>query len=130
MTVEPYATRAARWPKTGRMTWIKPNFLWRMYRSGWGTMTLAVRLRRDAFDGLLASAVPSSFDRTRYADEAAWKRAVQGSDVRRQWDPNHSPTGGPLERCALQLGLRGDTLRQYSRAWVLGIEDIYPIAPQ
>src|SRR4051794_25066955 len=22
---------------TSRMTWIKPNFLWMMYRSGWGT---------------------------------------------------------------------------------------------
>src|SRR6476620_9141200 len=21
----------------GRMSWIKPNFLWMMYRSGWGT---------------------------------------------------------------------------------------------
>ena len=32
-----------------RMSWIKPNFLWMMYRSGWGTkenqeVTLAVRL--------------------------------------------------------------------------------------
>jgi len=32
-----------------RMSWIKPNFLWMMYRSGWGTkpkqeITLAVRL--------------------------------------------------------------------------------------
>ncbi len=31
----------------GRMSWIKPNFLWMMYRSGWGTkpeqeVTLAV----------------------------------------------------------------------------------------
>lgn len=23
--------------KLSRMTWIKPNFLWMMYRSGWGT---------------------------------------------------------------------------------------------
>lgn len=36
-----------------RMSWIKPNFLWMMYRSGWGTkpgqeVTLAVRLKREA----------------------------------------------------------------------------------
>ncbi len=36
-----------------RMSWIKPNFLWMMYRSGWGTkegqeITLAVRLKRSA----------------------------------------------------------------------------------
>src|SRR5947207_15575146 len=40
-----------------RMSWVKPNFLWMMYRSGWGTkadqeVSLAVRLRRDAFDGI------------------------------------------------------------------------------
>jgi hypothetical protein len=42
----------------GRMSWIKPNFLWMMYRSGWGTkedqeVTLSVRLRRDTFDEIL-----------------------------------------------------------------------------
>src|ERR1700732_4440850 len=42
-----------------RMSWIKPNFLWMMYRSGWGTkdgqeVTLALRVRRPFFDGLLA----------------------------------------------------------------------------
>ena len=50
----------------GRMSWIKPNFLWMMYRSGWGTkedqeVTLAVRLRRDAFDEILGLAVHSTF---------------------------------------------------------------------
>src|ERR1044071_9317600 len=49
-----------------RMSWIKPNFLWMMYRSGWGTkegqeITLAVRLRRSAFDEILQQAVHSSF---------------------------------------------------------------------
>jgi len=38
-----------------RMSWIKPNFLWMMYRSGWGTkngqeMTLGLRLKRSFFD--------------------------------------------------------------------------------
>lgn len=50
----------------GRMSWIKPNFLWMMYRSGWGQkqgqeVVLAVRLQRKAFDEILARAVPSSF---------------------------------------------------------------------
>src|SRR5262245_66048410 len=41
-----------------RMSWIKPNFLWMMYRSGWGTregqeVILALRLRRPFFEGLL-----------------------------------------------------------------------------
>src|ERR1043165_1580365 len=42
----------------GRMSWIKPNCLWMMYRSNWGQATgqeivLAVRLRRTFFDSLL-----------------------------------------------------------------------------
>src|SRR4051794_29690087 len=46
------------------MSWVKPNFLWMMYRSGWGAkegqeVTLALRLRRQFFDALLAQAVPS-----------------------------------------------------------------------
>jgi hypothetical protein len=49
-----------------RMSWIKPNFLWMIYRSGWGTkegqeMTLGLRLRRPFFDSLLAQAVHSTY---------------------------------------------------------------------
>ena len=63
------------------MSWIKPNFLWMMYRSGWGTksnqeVTLAVRLRRSFFDSILAAAVPSSWDRSRFATEEEWSHAV------------------------------------------------------
>src|SRR3954463_12412875 len=55
-----------------RMSWIKPNFLWMMYRAGWATKEgqehiLAVRLRRTFFDGLLRQVVPSGFDSRRYA---------------------------------------------------------------
>nr|WP_197278809.1 DUF4291 family protein [Pseudanabaena sp. 'Roaring Creek'] len=51
--------------KFSRMTWIKPNFLWMMYRSGWGTkegqeVTLAIRIQRSAFDSILSQAVHSS----------------------------------------------------------------------
>jgi hypothetical protein len=50
-----------------RMSWVKPNFLWMMYRSGWGTkenqqVTLALRIRREFFDSVLAVAVPSTWD--------------------------------------------------------------------
>src|SRR4249920_2272370 len=54
--------------KYSRMSWIKPNFLWMMYRSQWGQAegqeaVLAVRLKRKFFDSLLAQAVPSTFNR-------------------------------------------------------------------
>ena len=87
-------------------------------------MTLAVRLRRDAFDEILGQAVHSSFEPEVYETHEEWKRAVAGSDVRLQWDPDHGPSGNPVERRAIQLGLRGDILARYAREWLLGIEDI------
>lgn len=112
-----------------RMSWIKPNFLWMMFRCGWATKenqerVLAVSLRREAFDSLLTNAVPSTFDPTAYAAEADWKQALAASDVRQQWDPDHDPGGGKVERRALQLGLRGETLARYAREWIVGIEDV------
>jgi len=45
-----------------RMSWIKPNFLWMLYRSGWGQkegqeVVLAVKIKREAFDIILTNAV-------------------------------------------------------------------------
>lgn len=112
-----------------RMSWIKPNFLWMMYRCGWAEkegqeVVLAITLRRTAFDEILAAAVPSSHDPRRYATPEDWKLAVQRSDVRLQWDPDHGPGGQPLARRAIQLGLRGQVLAQFAKPWLLGIEDI------
>jgi hypothetical protein len=113
----------------GRMSWVKPNFLWMMYRCGWGTkenqeLTLAVRIRRTAFDSILAAAVHSSFTPEIYASESEWRRRVAESDVRLQWDPDHDPRGRPLQRRAIQLGLRGEFLRNYARDWIMDIQDI------
>jgi hypothetical protein len=113
----------------GRMSWIKPNFLWMMYRSGWGTkenqeITLAVRLRNDAFDEILRRAVHSTFVPEVYGSEDAWKQSVAGSDVRLQWDPDHGPSGNPVERRAVQVGLRGKVLARYAKDWLLGVQDI------
>ncbi len=112
-----------------RMSWIKPNFLWMMYRSGWGTKSgqeviLAVRLLRSAFDQILASAVHSNFVPEVYGSEAEWEQAVKNSAVRLQWDPDHHPSGAKLERRAIQLGLRGSVLASYAREWIVDIEDI------
>src|SRR5260370_23902555 len=99
------------------------------YRSGWERkegqeVTLAVRIKRSAFDEILSLAVPPSYQADRYAREAAWKQAVEQSQVRQQWDPDHDPSGAPLERRAIQLGLRGETLARYAREWIVEIEDI------
>lgn len=115
-----------------RMSLIKPNFLWMMFRCGWATkenqeVVLALTLRRSAWETILSQAVPSSFDASRWQNEAEWKAALANSSVRLQWDPDHSPKGGNLERRAIQLGLRGDVLRSFGRDWLMSVEDITPL---
>ena len=117
----------------GRMSWIKPNFLWLMYRCGWASkpdqeVVLAVRLKRAAFDEILGLAVHSTFTPEVYESHATWKAALARSDVRLQWDPDHGPSGEPLNRRAIQLGLRGEVLARYAREWLLGVEDVTKLA--
>ncbi|OYD88803.1 hypothetical protein CDG77_21760 [Nostoc sp. 'Peltigera membranacea cyanobiont' 213] len=112
-----------------RMSWIKPNFLWMMYRSGWGTengqeVVLAISMKRSAFDEILAAAIHSSYVPELYPDKSVWQKALKRSQVRLQWDPDHHPTGTKLERRAIQLGLRGQVLATYAKDWIVNIEDI------
>ena len=117
--------------KLERMSWIKPSFLWMMYRCGWATKpgqerVLAVRMRRAGFESALAESCLSHFDETIHADEASWRRSLQGSPVRIQWDPERTPDGSPLPYRSLQVGLSGTALRRYVNEWTVGISDITP----
>ena len=112
-----------------RMSWIKPNFLWMMFRAGWATKpdqeaVLALRLRRAFFDEILSLAVHSTFERSLHADREAWSAALARSPVRLQWDPDHGPGGQPVSRRAIQLGLAGDVLRRYADDELLEVVDI------
>lgn len=112
-----------------RMTWIKPNFMWMMYRSGWGTKvnqerTLGLRLKKEGFDKILEEAVHSSFQAHLYDSHDDWKMALKSSDVRLQWDPDHSPTGEKLSRRAIQLGIRDALLHKMNNEWILEIQDL------
>lgn len=114
-----------------RMSWVKPNFLWMMYRSGWGTkvgqeITLGLRIRRRFFDQLLRATVPSGFDAAAFSDRETWQQAVQASEVRLQWDPDHAPSGARLARRAVQLGLRGQMLKALARDELLEVIDFTP----
>ena len=112
-----------------RMSWIKPNFLWMMYRSGWGMkegqeVTLGLRLRRPFFDGILARAVASSFDQSGSTTHEAWKADIESSEVRLQWDPDHDPHGNAVARRAIQLGLRGSVLEAFGKSELLEVIDM------
>jgi Domain of unknown function (DUF4291) len=112
-----------------RMSWIKPNFLWMMYRSGWGTKegqetTLGLRLRREFFDGILAQAVASSLGQSDQSSQEAWKASLATSNVRLQWDPDHDPHGNALARRAIQLGLRGPVLDDFGKRELIEVIDM------
>jgi hypothetical protein len=115
--------------KFSRMSWIKPNFLWMMYRSQWGQaqgqeMVLAIQLKRRFFDSLLAQAVPSTYVGQTFGSRDEWAAALARSDVRLQWDPDHLPTGDKCDRRAIQLGLRGAVLEAYGKREIVRIIDM------
>ncbi|CAF1161466.1 unnamed protein product [Didymodactylos carnosus] len=95
-----------------RMTWIKTNFLWMMYRSRWATKynqqyILAIWLRRSAFDSYLAQAVHSSHKGHPKKNKKDSKTKTHGGSIRLQWDPDHHPDGqSVIGRRAIQLGLK------------------------
>jgi hypothetical protein len=100
-----------------------------MYRSGWASKegqerVLGVRIPREAFEDMLAAAMPSTYWPERYPSRDQWQAELGKSEVRLQWDPDHGPSGGPLPRRAVQLGLRGDVLRHYAEEAVLEIADL------
>ncbi len=114
-----------------RMSWIKPNFLWMMYRCGWATKenqerVLALRIDTAFFDAILEQAVSSSFDADLHASHDAWKAALENCEVRLQWDPDHDPGGAKQERRAIQLGLRGETLRAFATTELREVIDVTP----
>ncbi|MBN1216461.1 MAG: DUF4291 domain-containing protein [Candidatus Lokiarchaeota archaeon] len=115
--------------KFTRMSWIKPNFLWMMYRSGWATKKgqnriLAISIKRSFFERILEEAVPSTYIEVLYPNKELWKEALNKSHIRLQWDPDHDPIGNPLERRAIQIGIRGNLLKEYASNAILKIIDL------
>lgn len=113
-----------------RMSWIKPDFLWLMYRSDWARKpgqerVLAVTLKRAGFEAILASMVESRYHPEIHGpDRAAWRQRGKAAQVRMQWDPDHTPTGEKTRRRAIQLGLRREASRRYATEWTLRIDDV------
>ncbi|MEU8654881.1 DUF4291 domain-containing protein [Streptomyces sp. NPDC048737] len=129
------AARDGRFPtawKRDRMTWIKPSFLWMMYRCGWGTKAgqetvLAVDITRDGFEWALRHACLSSHVRGVHADHAAWRRQLRRAPTRVQWDPERDLRLQPLPYRSLQLGLTGEAARRYADEWTVAIRDVTPL---
>ncbi len=112
-----------------RMSWIKPGFLWMMYRAGWANKEnqqriLAITLPVVHFKTILSKATATSFDKSLFTSEEEWKNELGKTEVRLQWDPDHDPFGNKQERKAIQIGMKGDILKKFCTEWITGIEDI------
>ncbi|WP_031085171.1 DUF4291 domain-containing protein [Streptomyces sp. NRRL WC-3549] len=130
------AVRDGRFPaawKRDRMTWVKPSFLWMMYRCGWGAkegqeVVLAVEVERAGLAWALENAELSHYVRGVHPDEAAWKQALRSAPARVQWDPERDLDMNPLPYRSLQLGLSGEAARRYADEWTVSIRDVTPLA--
>jgi len=113
-----------------RMSWIKPNFLWMMYRCGWAEKenqerVLAIWIDKKYFERILAQSAFSSFQPSRHKGYDQWRQELTETEVRLQWDPDHDPYGKKLERRAIQLGLKGNALTELNDH-IKFVEDITP----
>lgn len=114
--------------KQDRMTWIKPSFLWMMYRAGWGhkdlgqARILAIDISRQGFEWALANSClshpPSDMS------ENEWSRLKAASCVRIQWDPERNLALERLDHRSIQIGLSGQAVENYMSSWIQNIEDI------
>lgn len=129
------ALRAGRFTppfSLGRMTWIKPSFLWMMERSGWGTKsnqerTLAVRITRSGWEEALAAGVLTSFVPDVHGNIDAWRSAFESATVHVQWDPERSIHGRKLEYRAIQVGLSRQMIGRYVSDWTREFTDLSPL---
>lgn len=115
--------------KRERMTWIKPSFLWMMYRSAWGTSpgqehVLAVEITRTGFEWALRRACLSHYDPDHHASHNTWREQLKASPVRVQWDPERTLRLQPLPYRSLQVGLSGEAVHHYVDDWTVGITDV------
>jgi len=113
------------------LTWIKPSFLWMMYRCGWGTKAgqetvLAIEITRDGFEWALRNACLSSYVREVHPDRATWQRQLKHAPTRIQWDPERDLHLHALPYRSLQLGLAGEAVQRYADEWTVAISDVTP----
>lgn len=115
-----------------RMTWIKPSFLWMMYRAGWGKKDagqeriLAIDVTHEGFAWAMENSCPSHPDDESSHEE--WRAALDRSPVRVQWDPERDLLHRPLEYRSIQIGLSGDAVRRYVSEWIVRITDVTEIS--
>jgi len=114
--------------KMDRMTWIKPSFLWMMYRAGWGykdagqCRILAIDISREGFQWALDHSCPSRPQPSMSKED--WGKLKAASPVRIQWDPERDLHLRPLPYRAVQIGIGQEAILLYVNQWIQKITDI------
>jgi hypothetical protein len=114
--------------KIDRMTWIKPSFLWMMYRAGWGhkdagqRRILAIDISREGFQWALDHSCPSHPQPSMSKED--WDKLKAASAVRIQWDPERDLHLRPLPWRAIQIGVSREAVPLYVNQWIQTISDI------
>jgi len=118
-----------------RMTWIKPSFLWMMYRSGWGMKDpgqkriLAVDLTHEGFKQLLDQGVLSHHDiKKNSSNIEEWKTKIKNSNVVIQWDPERDLLLNKLNHRTIQIGLRAKSVEDYCEKWIIKVSEVTELA--
>ena len=110
------------------MTWIKPSYLWMMYRCGWGykdegqKSILAIDISKQGFDWALEHSCTSH--KAEHMDNETWQHFKDQHPVRIQWDPERNLYLEPLDYRAIQIGLTGEAVQHYIQDWIVNITDI------
>lgn len=117
----------------GRMTWIKPSYLWMMERSNWGRKSgqeriLGVRITRRGWEAALSQAVLTSYDGKVHRDIDDWRQQFEQAIVHVQWDPERSIDGNKQDYRSIQVGLSRHIIGQYVDEWTVEIVDQTPLS--
>ncbi|AJQ94188.1 DUF4291 domain-containing protein [Gynuella sunshinyii] len=121
--------------KMERMTWIKPSFLWMMYRSGWGKKDsgqkriLAIDITREGFEWALEHSL-LSHEANNYKNKEEWLKIKNATPVRIQWDPERDLHLQPLEHRAIQIGLTNEAVPLYVNEWIQNITEVTELAEE
>jgi hypothetical protein len=115
-----------------RMTWIKPSFLWLMYRSEWAQKAgmesvLQIRISRKYWDKALSEAVLTTPDSHVYPDAKEWRKLLDSAKVRVQWDPERDIHNNRLPFRSIQVGITDKLAEEYAKKWIVEIVDITPV---
>jgi hypothetical protein len=106
-----------------------------MYRSDWGQNAgqeriLRIWIDRTEWDNALSKAILSTPEPHVYSDAKQWRKQLEASDIRVQWDPERNLRNEKLPYRSIQVGIGPRIAEVYAKKWIHRIEDCTPLTRQ